>query len=160
MAESAELLAQRYEITREEQDQYAYTSHMRAAQALRSGRLAREITPVTLSDKRGSSRAIEHDEHIRPDTSLETLAALAPRFRAEGTVTPGNASGINDGAAAMVMTTEKIAAQRDLRPLGRLVSWAVAGVDPDYMGTWGSGQRRRVVRRWPRRASNSGTWTS
>ncbi|MBI3287542.1 MAG: acetyl-CoA C-acetyltransferase [Chloroflexi bacterium] len=147
MAESAELLAQRYEVAREEQDEYAYRSHMRAAQARSSGRFAQEIIPVTIIDKKGRTRVVKHDEHIRPDTSLQALAALPPRFRADGTVTPGNASGINDGAAAVVVTTERVAAQRDLKPLGRLVSWAVAGVDPDYMGIGPAPASRQALAR-------------
>ncbi|MFQ6014022.1 MAG: acetyl-CoA C-acetyltransferase [Anaerolineae bacterium] len=134
MALTAENLAEKYKVSREEQDAFAYRSHMRAAKARQLGRLAQEIVPVETKGRKGKVTLVEHDEHIRPDTTLEALAGLKARFKKGGTVTAGNASGINDGAAAVVITTEEKAKERGLKPLGRLVSWATAGVDPDIMG--------------------------
>ncbi len=134
MADTAENLAEKYGITREEADEFALRSHRLAAAARERGRLAKEIVPVEVRDRKGRVRLVEHDEHIRPDTSLEKLARLPARFREGGIVTAGNASGINDAAAMVVLTTWEIAREHGLRPLGRLVSWGVAGVEPRYMG--------------------------
>lgn len=133
MALTAENLAAQYEICREEQDAYALRSQQRAAAARTSGRLGREIVPVEIKDKKGAT-LVEQDEYIRADASLDRLAALPARFRENGTVTAGNASGLNDGAAAVVICTEALATERDWTPLARLVAWATAGVDPAYMG--------------------------
>ncbi len=133
MALTAENLAAQYEICREEQDAFALRSQQRAAAARASGRLGREIVPVETKGKKGAT-LVEQDEYIRADGTLEKLAALPARFRENGTVTAGNASGLNDGAAAVVICTEQLAAARGWRPLARLVAWATAGVDPAYMG--------------------------
>ncbi len=134
MADTAENLAEKYGITRQEADEFALRSHRLATAARERGRLAKEIVPVEVRDRKGRTVLVEHDEHIRPDTSLEKLARLPARFRENGVVTAGNASGINDAAAMVVLTTWGLAQEHGLRPLGRLVSWGVAGVEPRYMG--------------------------
>jgi len=134
MALTAENLAERHNISREEQDRYALRSHQLAAAARESGRLAKEIVPVEVPVRKGKTALVEHDEHIRPDTTLESLGRLKARFKAGGTVTAGNASGINDCGAAVVVTTMAAAQERGLKPVGRLISWGTAGVDPDVMG--------------------------
>src|SRR5436305_15032510 len=125
MGETAERVARRYEISREEQDAFALRSHQRAVAAQRSGRLAEEIIAVD---------GIASDEGPRPDTSLEALAKLKPAFAENGSVTGGNASPLNDGATALVLMSDSKAKERGLQPLARLVSAAPAGVHPDYMG--------------------------
>lgn len=132
MGETAENLAVKYNLTREEVDQHALSSHERALLAREKGYLKEEIVPVTVIDKKGEKVIVE-DEHIR-QTSLEKLAKLKPRFVKNGVVTPGSASGMVDGAAAVVLASSDYAAERGLKPLARLVSWDVVGVDPKYMG--------------------------
>ncbi|PIQ26089.1 acetyl-CoA C-acyltransferase [bacterium (Candidatus Blackallbacteria) CG17_big_fil_post_rev_8_21_14_2_50_48_46] len=132
MAITAENLAEKYEISREAQDQFSVRSQQLAGQAQQSGRLAKEIVPVALNDKKQT--VIEHDEHMRPETTLEQLAKLKPAFKAGGSVTAGNASGINDGAAAVIVTSADKAAQMGVKPLARIKSWASAGVPPEIMG--------------------------
>ncbi|MFC4617882.1 acetyl-CoA C-acetyltransferase [Camelliibacillus cellulosilyticus] len=129
MGMTAENLAKEYAINREAQDKYALLSHGRAAEARRSGRFAEEITPV--KTKKGACNA---DEHIREDTSIEKLGQLRPSFLKDGSVTAGNSSGINDGAVALVLASENAIKQRGLKPLAKLVSWGIAGVDPHVMG--------------------------
>ena len=126
MAETAENLALRYGISREEADEFAYQSQMRTKSAYESGRLNEEITPI--------DDTLERDEHPRPNTTREALAALKPVFRTDGIVTAGNASGISDGAAAVVVTSLEKARERGLEPLARIVSWGIAGCDPALMG--------------------------
>ncbi|TWG02942.1 acetyl-CoA C-acetyltransferase [Streptomyces brevispora] len=136
MLETAENLRREYGVTREEQDRLAYTSHQRAVAAQQDGRFKEEIVPVTVTSRKGDV-VVDTDEHPRPDVSLESLAALRPvrsKVDAEATVTAGNASGQNDGAAACLVTTPEKAQQLGLRPLGRVVSWAAAGVEPSRMG--------------------------
>jgi acetyl-CoA C-acetyltransferase len=136
MLETAENVRRAYGIGREEQDELAVRSHQRAAAAQADGRFAEEIVPVTVPARRGDT-VVDHDEHIRPDTDTEILAKLRPvrlREDPEATVTAGNASGQNDGAAVCIVTTPERAAELGLRPLVRLVSWAVAGVPPAIMG--------------------------
>jgi 3-oxoadipyl-CoA thiolase len=125
MGETGENVAERYGITREDQDAFALQSHQRWAAAQEAGRLADELVPVG---------EVERDEHPRPDTSAEKLATLKPAFREGGTLTAGNSSGINDGAAALVVASEEKARELGVEPLGRFVASAVAGVDPRYMG--------------------------
>jgi len=134
MAETAENLAAQYRISRQEQDEFAARSHARAARARAEGWLAEEIVPVAVPGPRGRPVSVADDEHIRPDTTVETLGRLQARFRENGTVTAGNSSGINDGAGAILLTTARHAARRGLRPLGRLLAWAVVGVPPEIMG--------------------------
>ncbi|UTX54344.1 acetyl-CoA C-acetyltransferase [Leucobacter aridicollis] len=137
MIETAEQLRADYEISREAQDGLAYESHLRATAAQRGGIFAEEIVPISVTDRRGATTVVDTDEHPRPDISLEALAALRPLSIAmdpHATVTAGNSSGQNDGAALAIVTTQAEAERRGLRPLVRLVSWAVAGVPPKTMG--------------------------
>jgi acetyl-CoA acyltransferase 2 len=134
MGLTAEKLAEMYHISREEQDEFASRSHSRAAEARESGRFAEEIVPVETKDRKGRSVVVDRDEHIRTDSSVESLAQLPPVFKKDGTVTAGNSCGINDGAAAFVVTTAGRARDMGLKPLGRLVSWASVGVNPEIMG--------------------------
>jgi acetyl-CoA acetyltransferase family protein len=133
MSGTAENLARQYGISRKEQDDFAYRSHLAAAAAQRAGYFDEEIAPVVLK-VRGKAVEVSRDEHIKPDTTVEKLSALPPAFAEGGTITAGNASGINDGAAAAVVTTMDRAERLGVAPLGRIVSWGVAGVDPDIMG--------------------------
>ncbi|MGN6391789.1 MAG: acetyl-CoA C-acyltransferase [Gemmatimonadales bacterium] len=135
MAETAERLAERYHLGREAVDCYALRSQACAKAAWDAGAFADEVVPVTVKDRRARRDvAFAADEHMRPDTTLEALAKLPPYFRKDGVVTAGNASGICDGAAALVVAGGSFARERGLRPIGRLVGWAVAGVDPAAMG--------------------------
>ncbi len=135
MAETAENLARQYGISREDCDRFALQSQERARDAWAAGTFAEEVIPVPVPDRKTKQPAPwAADEHIRPATTLESLAKLAPAFRKDGIVTAGNASGINDGAAALVVADAALARERGLKPLGRLVSYAVAGVDPSVMG--------------------------
>ena len=133
MAQTAENLARKHDISREEQDQYALLSQQRAAAAWESGRLKEEVVPVELKTRKGTT-LFEQDDHMRPDTTLEGLAKLKPAFSKDGLVTAGNASGIVDGAAALVIADEETARRMETRPLGRIVSWGLAGVPPEIMG--------------------------
>jgi acetyl-CoA acetyltransferase family protein len=133
MSDTAENLGKKYGITREAADQYALLSQQRADAAYKACRLKEEIVPVEVKNRKGTT-LFAQDDHRRPETTLEGLAKLRAAFRKDGIVTAGNASGIVDGAAAVVVTTEKYAQEKKLRPLGRLVSWAVAGVEPTLMG--------------------------
>ncbi|MDH7554092.1 MAG: acetyl-CoA C-acetyltransferase [Spirochaetota bacterium] len=134
MGQTAENLAEKYSISREEQDQVAYESHKKAAKAIDSGRFNDEIVPVPIPQKKGEPKMFEKDEHVRRDVTLESLSALKPAFKKNGTVTAGNASGINDGAAALVLTTAKRASELGLKPLARIAGNAFAGVEPHLMG--------------------------
>ncbi len=133
MGETAELLAQQYNISREEQDQYALCSQQRAEAALNSGRFEDEIVPVTIESKKGSL-VVRRDEHPFLGATLEKMAKLAPAFGKNGTVTAGNASGITDGAAAVVVAGESFVKRHGLKPLARIVGATSAGVDPRIMG--------------------------
>jgi len=133
MAMTAENLADKFGITREETDIYAHTSQMRAKAAWESGHMAEEIVPVELKSKKGT-KIFDRDEHMRPDTTLEALAKLPLYFKEDGTVSAGNASGIVDGAAALVITSAAKAEEKGLQPLGRLLSWGSVGVEPSIMG--------------------------
>ncbi len=134
MGETAENVAERYGITREEQDRYALLSQQRAARAIQEGRFREEMVPVVIPQPSGEPMVVDRDEHPRPDTTLEALSRLRPAFRKGGTVTAGNSSGINDGAAALLLAEASTARQLGLRPLARIVATAVAGVDPAVMG--------------------------
>ncbi|WP_339680226.1 acetyl-CoA C-acetyltransferase [uncultured Hyphomonas sp.] len=136
MIETAENLRRDYQITREAQDQFAYNSHMKAAAAQKSGKFSEEIIPYTVKSRKADT-VVDQDEHIRPDSSLEklsTLRAIRGKVDDQSTVTAGNASGQNDGAAACIVCTREAAETYGLKPLGRLVSWSVAGVGPEVMG--------------------------
>jgi acetyl-CoA acyltransferase len=134
MAETAENVADGFLVSRTDQDAFALRSQQRAAAAMNSGLFAEEIVPVTVPQRRGGDIVVDVDEHPRPDATLEALARLSPIVRPGGTVTAGNASGINDGACAMVVATEDAARRNHLEPLARVVGWAVAGVEPRIMG--------------------------
>jgi len=136
MGETAENLAERYAVTRQEQDNFALQSQRRASEAWETGAFADEVVPVDTFDANRRTVTVERDEHPRPDTTLDGLAKLKPVFRNPGTVTPGNSSGICDGAAALVVMAGEAARARGIRPLARVVGWASAGVDPRIMG-WG-----------------------
>jgi acetyl-CoA acetyltransferase family protein len=134
MGETAERVAQKYEVSREDQDAFALRSHQRAVAAQESGRLAEEIVPVVVAQRKGEPLRLITDEGPRPDSSLETLARLRPAFAEHGSVTAGNSSPLNDGATALVLMSDAKAKERGLKPLARLVAAAPAGVHPDYMG--------------------------
>src|SRR6516162_7880243 len=134
MGNTAENVAQKWQITREQQDAFAAASQAKAGAAQKAGRFKDEIVPVKIATRRGET-IVDADEHPRPDTTAEALSKLRPAFDKNGTVTAGNASGINDGAAAVVLMTATEAEKRGLKPLARIVSWATAGVDPAIMGT-------------------------
>ena len=133
MGETAEVLAEQYKITREEQDEFALLSQTRAARAIAAGRFDAEIVPVTIEGKKGTT-TFARDEHPFPDASLEQLGKLAPVFSKTGTITAGNSSGITDGAAAVVVASEYFVKQNNLKPLARIIAVASAGVDPRTMG--------------------------
>lgn len=133
MGVTAENLARRYDISREEQDELALLSQQRAAAARDCGRFAEEIVPVTVKERKGEKQ-VALDEHIRDNTTLERLGALKPAFVQDGTVTAGNSSGINDGAAALLVASETAVRVKGLQPLARIVSYGVVGVNPAYMG--------------------------
>jgi 3-oxoadipyl-CoA thiolase len=134
MGETAENVAQKYRITREEQDAFALQSHQRAVAAMHAGRFNDEIVPVAVPQRKGDPVIVDSDEGPRPDTSLEKLAKLKPAFREGGTVTAGNSSQVNDGAAALLLASTAKARALGLKPMARIVATAVAGVHPSYMG--------------------------
>jgi acetyl-CoA C-acetyltransferase len=134
MGNTAENVARAFQITRDEQDQFAFNSQRKAGEAMAAGRFADEITPVTVKGRKGDV-VVSADEYPKPETTMEILGKLRPAFAKDGSVTAGNASGINDGAAAVVVMTAAEAAKRGIAPLARIVSWATAGVDPAIMGT-------------------------
>jgi acetyl-CoA acetyltransferase family protein len=144
MAITAENLAAKYHVTREETDEFAVESHQRAAAA--AERLAEEIVAVEIPTKKGPKR-IEKDEQTRADSTVEALAKLKPSFLPTGIVTAGNASGINDGAAALVLTTRESALKRSVKPLGKLVAWAVKGVQPEIMGIGPASAAREALQK-------------
>lgn len=133
MGITAENVAERYGISREEQDAFALETHRRSDEARTSGYFAEEIVPITLASRKGPL-VVADDESVRPDTSMEALARLKPVFKPNGTVTAGNASGLNDGAAMLLLCTESYAISHGLKPLAEIVSYATVGVDPAYMG--------------------------
>jgi acetyl-CoA C-acetyltransferase len=134
MGSTAENVAQRWQLTREDQDAFAVASQNKAEAAQKAGRFKDEIAPVTVASRKGDV-VVDQDEYIRAGTTLDAVAKLRPAFSKDGTVTAGNASGINDGAAAIVVMTAAEAEKRGLKPLARIASWATAGVDPAIMGT-------------------------
>lgn len=134
MGETAEILAEKYKISREEQDRYAYESQMKAKKAMDGAKFDEEMIPVTIKDKKGKEQLITADEHPRPETTLEKLAKLPPVFKEGGTVTAGNSSGLTDGAAALVLTTAAHAKSLGLTPLAEIVSATSGAVDPKEMG--------------------------
>ncbi len=147
MGETAELVAGRYAVTRQDQDAFALASQQKWRQAHAAGRFADELVPVPVPRRSGENALVDRDEHPRPDTTLEQLGRLKPAFKPDGTVTAGNSSGINDGAAALLLLDEETARARGLRPMARVVASAVAGVDPSYMGLGPIPATRKVLRR-------------
>ncbi|GEK31483.1 acetyl-CoA acetyltransferase [Kurthia zopfii] len=133
MGVTAENLAEKYEITREEQDEYASLSHKRAAEAQVKGLFVEEIAPVHFNSRKGV-QTVEVDEHIKADTTAEKIAALKPAFKSDGTVTAANSSGINDGAASVILAGTAAVAENNLQPIAKIISWASVGVDPSLMG--------------------------
>ncbi|TCZ66577.1 acetyl-CoA C-acetyltransferase [Roseicella aquatilis] len=134
MGTTAENVAEKYQITREQQDEFAAASQRKAGEAMQAGRFRDEIAPVTVKGRKGDV-VVENDEYPKPETNYEVLQKLRPAFSKTGTVTAGNASGINDGAAAVVVMSAEEASKRGITPMARIVSWATAGVDPSIMGT-------------------------
>jgi len=147
MGETAEIVAERWGITREEQDAFALESQRRAAAAIASGRFRDEIVPVVIPRPRGEPVVVDTDEHPRPETTLEALAKLPPAFKPGGTVTAGNSSGINDGAAALLVTSRTYAESHGHVPRARIVASAVAGVDPATMGLGPVPATRKALQR-------------
>jgi acetyl-CoA C-acetyltransferase len=146
MGNTAENVAQRWQITREQQDQLAARSQSRAEAAQKAGRFKDEIVPVKIAGRKGDT-IVENDEYPKHGTTIETLAKLRPAFDKNGTVTAGNASGINDGAATVVLMSAEEAQRRRVKPLARIVSWATAGVDPAIMGTGPIPSSRKALER-------------
>ncbi|HEX9809438.1 MAG TPA: 3-oxoadipyl-CoA thiolase [Alphaproteobacteria bacterium] len=134
MPETGENVARDFQVTREDQDAFAYRSQMRTKEAAESGRLAKEIVSVSVPQRRGDPVVVDRDEHPRPDTTLEALAKLKPLFGEGSTITAGNASGVNDGAAAMIVASEQACKAHGLTPRARVVAMATAGVPPRIMG--------------------------
>lgn len=150
MGTTAENLAEMYQISREDQDKFAYWSQMKAAKAQQSGRLAKEITPVLIPQRKKDPIVFDQDEFIKPNTSLEVLAKLRAAFKpkeAGGSVSAGNSSGLNDGAAAVLVASEDAVKKYDLKPLARIVSSAVVGVEPRIMGIGPVGASRKALQK-------------
>ena len=147
MGQTAENLARKYDIPREEQDVIALRSHHNAAAAQSQGRFKDEIVPVEVPGRKGKVTLVEDDEHIRGDLTMDDLSRLKPVFAADGTVTAGNSSGLNDGAAAVVVTSRAVAASLGAQPLARIVGHAVAAVDPRYMGYGPVPATRKALRK-------------
>ncbi|WP_313428604.1 3-oxoadipyl-CoA thiolase [Siminovitchia terrae] len=146
MPQTAENVAKRYGISREKQDEFAYLSQQKAKAAMESGRFAEEISPVIIKDRKGRETVIEMDEHPRPDISLDKLKSLHPLF-AGGTVTAGNASGVNDGAAALLLMSAQKAKELRLKPLAKFVASATAGLEPAVMGLGPIYSTRKLLER-------------
>jgi acetyl-CoA C-acetyltransferase len=146
MGNTAENVATKYQISREQQDEFALASQQKASAAQKSGRFKDEIAPVTVKARKGDIQVVD-DEYIRHDTTLESMARLRPAFTKDGTVTAGNASGINDGAAALIVMTAAEASKRGLTPLARIAGFATAGVDPAVMGTGPIPSTRKLLQR-------------
>ncbi len=134
MGETAENVAEQYHLTREEQDEFAFKTQKKWGAAHADGKFKEELVPVVIPQRKGDPIVVDRDEHPRPDTTMEQLAKLQPAFKKGGTVTAGNSSGINDGAAAVLLMDAKTAEAMGYKPLARIVTSAVAGVDPSYMG--------------------------
>ena len=146
MAQTAEKCAAQYQISREEQDRYAVRSQQRASEAWQTGRFADEVIPVEITSRKGTT-VVDRDDHLRGETTLEALATLPAAFSKEGTVTAGNASGIVDGAAALILASREAVERHGLMPLARLQSWAAVGVDPAMMGMGPAPAIRKVLHR-------------
>ena len=131
MGNTGEIVAEKYQITREEQDNFAFNSHRKAHEAQQAGRFTDELIPIEIPQKKGDPIVLDYDEPVRPDTTVESLSKLRPAFKKDGgTVTAGNAPGVNDGASALVVTSAANAASLGIEPLGRVVAWASSGIEP------------------------------
>ena len=146
MGTTAENVAKAFQITREQQDEFAVASQNKASAAHKAGRFTSEIAPVTIKGRKGDT-VVDGDEYIRHDSSIDVMGKLRPAFSKDGTVTAGNASGLNDGAAAIIVMSAKEASRRGLTPLGRITSFATAGVDPSVMGTGPIPSSRKALER-------------
>jgi acetyl-CoA C-acetyltransferase len=146
MGNTAENVAREWQITRDAQDRFAVASQNKAEAARKAGRFKEEIVPFTVKTRKGEV-VVSEDEHIRPGTTLEAVAKLKPAFTKDGTVTAGNASGLNDGAAALVVMSAAEAARRGIKPLARIASWATVGVDPSVMGSGPIPASRKALER-------------
>ncbi|MEM8795168.1 MAG: acetyl-CoA C-acyltransferase family protein [Pseudomonadota bacterium] len=133
MGVTAENVAEKYQISRERQDEFAVESHRRAANAISEGRFSEQIVPLTIKSRKGET-VFDTDEHVRPNASMEDLAKLRTVFKKDGKVTAGNASGLNDGASSLILMNEKTARERGLKPMAKVMAYGHAGVDPRYMG--------------------------
>ncbi|MET0648707.1 MAG: acetyl-CoA C-acetyltransferase [Pyrinomonadaceae bacterium] len=147
MGNTGEVVAERYNVTREEQDEYALNSHRKAAAAIKAGRFRDEIVPVEIPQKKGAALVFDTDEAVREDTSLEALAKLRPAFKEGGTVTAGNAPGVNDGASALVVTSEERARNLGVEPLARIAAQATSGIQPELVMMAPVEAIRKVVRK-------------
>jgi acetyl-CoA C-acetyltransferase len=134
MGVTAENVAERFEVSREDQDEFAYQSHMKAARAIAEGKFREEIIPVEIPQRKGDPLVVDTDECVRPDTSVEKLAKLRPAFKKDGSVTAGNACAISDGGSAVVMMSTDRAEKQGVKPLARFLSFASVGIDPAIMG--------------------------
>jgi acetyl-CoA acetyltransferase family protein len=147
MGETAEVLARHYEISRDEQDEYALRSQQRATAAVAAGRFEAERLPLELRDRKGNVTLFNTDEHVRPQTSIEDLKKLAPVFAKDGSVTAGNSSGITDGAAAIMVLSEAAVKESGAEPLARIIDYEVVGVPPEIMGIGPVPAVRAILRR-------------
>ncbi|MBK7409326.1 MAG: 3-oxoadipyl-CoA thiolase [Saprospirales bacterium] len=145
MGETAENLAELYKISQEDQDHFAYRSQMKATEAMQNGRLAEEIAPVLIPQRKKDPIVVDRDEFVKPDTTLDVLATLRTAFRQGGTVTAGNASGLNDGAAALLIASDSAVGKYHLKPLSRILSSAVVGVEPRVMGIGPVGASKKAL---------------
>ncbi len=145
MAETAENVAEDFSVTREEQDEFALRSQLKAAEAISNGKLADEIVPVSVPQRRGDPVTVDTDEHPRANSTIEGLTKLRPIVKKEGTITAGNASGINDGACAMLLASDDSVSSYNLKPIARVVSWAAVGVEPRIMGIGPVAASRKVL---------------
>lgn len=147
LGETAENVAEKYNITREEQDEFALSSQLKAASAIEKGQFKEEIVPIEIPQKKGGPLVFDTDEHVRPQTTLDALAKLKPVFKADGTVTAGNSSGINDGASALLVMEKELAERLGLQPIAQIITSAVAGVDPSFMGIGPVPATRKALQR-------------
>lgn len=134
MGNTGEVVAEKHQISRETQDEFAFNSHRKAAEAQEAGRFSEEIVPIEIPQRKGDPIILDYDEPVRPETTVDTLSKLRPAFKKDGgTVTAGNAPGVNDGGSALVVTSEEKASELGVEPLGRIVSYAVSGIEPKYI---------------------------
>jgi acetyl-CoA acetyltransferase family protein len=147
LGETAELVADRYSVSRPDQDNFAVRSQRCAAEAMSAGRFNDELVAVNVPGRKNEVTCVDRDEHPRPETTVEQLARLSPAFRKGGTVTAGNSSGLNDGSAALLLVAADTGRELGLEPMARMVSTAVAGVEPDYMGIGPVPATKRALKR-------------